>query len=76
MSNKDLQKQIDDLTKLVEELKLKINIKDLLKPINIYEPMPLPAICQHKYPFPWHAIFPPSCEKCGKQAEEAYKITW
>lgn len=26
--------------------------------------------CEHDYPFPWHSVLPPYCNKCGERAPQ------
>lgn len=38
------------------------------------DPNACPMGGQHQYPFPWGAITPPNCKKCGKAAD-TYTVT-
>jgi hypothetical protein len=64
-----LKEQVDILKKLVETQELLIQEMRKNTPY-----VSIPSVwtvdpCQHEYPNPWMGTVPPSCRKCGKQAE-------
>ena len=81
----DLQKRVDQLEKNAANKPI-----DRMTPIgpglwpsqqptiNLPSIWSVPDLCidggQHNYPSPWMGIFPPACNKCGKQGPQ-YTIT-
>ncbi len=78
---------MEELLDRINKMELEISVlKKQLADVQPYNYPPIPVInsnlCidgidgnDHQYPFPWHSILPPHCEKCGKQAPD-YTITY
>lgn len=64
----DLERLVAELKQEIKELKAQVDTLSLQT--QIMSLTKLPESCVHVYPAVWMGTVPPSCEKCGKLADE------